>query len=235
MAQAAPAPTDAMLASQNLMRALFPAGVRSAFSDARHQPPAIYAEEAQSVAHAVPSRQREFALGRWCARAALAQHGVAPTAIPVAKDRSPVWPHGFVGSIAHCAGFVGAVVAHAEHIEAIGFDVEPAVPLDADLVPLVCTPAEMQWMQSAPPPAAADWGKVLFSAKEAIHKCIAPRSGVMLEFRDVEVSVRPLDGTFSSRLLTSAYPTLPNFARLLGRFAIGPVFVATAATIAASP
>jgi hypothetical protein len=57
---------------------------------------------------------------------------------------------------------------------------------------------------------------------------------VILEFRDVQVSLRPLDGTFSARLLAHGYPTLPDFSRVLGRFAIGPAFVSTAAIIAAS-
>jgi len=122
------------------------------------------------VTHAVPARQREFALGRSCARAALTQFGAVATAIPVGEDRSSVWPVGFVSSITHCAAFVGAVVARTDQIEATRFDVKPAVPIDADLVSLVRTEAEIRWTQGAPPPPAADWGKVFFAAKEAVQK-----------------------------------------------------------------
>lgn len=183
------------------------------------------------MVHAVPARQREFAIGRACARAALARFGVAATAIPVGERRAPVWPAGFVGSITHCRGFVGAVAARTDQLEAIGFDVEPAIPLEAGLLATICTDAEMRWLHTAPPLAAADWGTVIFSAKEAIHKCVAPRSGVTLGFREVELTLRPADGTFSASLLATGYPTLPDLARLIGRFAIGPAFVSTAAIV----
>jgi len=234
MNQGLPSQDDASHAGWVAMRALFPLGVHSAFSDARDEPPPLFEAEARSMANAVPARQREFALGRWCARAALGKAGLAAAAIPVRDDRSPAWPAGFVGSITHCAGFVGAVVARADVLEAIGFDVEPAEPLSADLARLVCTEAEISWMHRAPPPPSADWGKVLFCAKEAVHKCIAPRSGVMLDFREVEVNVYPLDGTFSARLATRDYPTLPDLSRLQGRFAVDSAFVSTAASISVS-
>lgn len=234
MDQAALHQDDRSRASWADIRALFPPSARAALSNGLADPAPLFDEEAAAVMRAVAARQREFAHGRACARAALIDLGRAPAPIPVARDRSPVWPSGIVGSIAHCAGFVGAVVAPADELEAIGFDVEPAVPLAADLVPLICTPSEVEWMRTAPAAPAADWGTVLFSAKESLHKCIAPRSNVMLDFREVAVSVFPSQGAFSARPLVGGAPTLPRFERIVGRFVVTPAFVATAAFILAS-
>jgi 4'-phosphopantetheinyl transferase EntD len=93
-----------------------------------------------------------------------------------------------VGSITHCKGFVGAVVARHSCLRAIGFDAELSEPLAADLVPLICTAAETEWIGSTPAPANPGWPKVLFSAKEAVHKCISPLYGIMLDFLDVTLT-----------------------------------------------
>ena len=67
--------------------------------------------EAQAIDHAVPKRRREFTAGRTAARRACARLGVWAGALPVAADRTPVWPEGVVGSISHsdlsCAVLAG--------------------------------------------------------------------------------------------------------------------------------
>src|SRR5437667_3257012 len=66
-----------------------------------------------TIEQAVPKRRLEFAAGRQCAHEAL--RVLAPldghSPIGIALDRSPVWPPGFVGSIAHTQGFASAAVA----------------------------------------------------------------------------------------------------------------------------
>src|SRR4051812_24879633 len=102
---------------------LFPDCARVVVADPGHaiDDTTLHPEEADAIKAAVPSRRHEFVLGRWCARQALAELGVMARAIPVGHQRMPVWPAGVVGSITHCRGFVGAVVAPADQLRAIGF------------------------------------------------------------------------------------------------------------------
>lgn len=213
------------------IRALFPSFVCAAFADSTEDPGPIHPDEAVSVENAVDSRRREFALGRRCARAALEALGVAAESIPAGADRSTIWPAGVVGSITHCRGFVGAVVASRLQIASIGFDVETAAPLNEELVSMICTPREMAWVREQPPSSSSDWPKVFFSAKESIHKCISPLSGIMLDFTDVNVTISPSLESFTAELIAEPQPQLPDFARLSGRLRVSDGYVFTGAVI----
>jgi 4'-phosphopantetheinyl transferase EntD len=183
-------------------------------------------EEADAIKAAVPSRRREFALGRWCAREALAALGVSPQPIPVGFQRRPIWPAGVVGSITHCTGFVAAVVAPSTELRAIGFDAELAIPLDADLVSMICTAQDVAWIQRAPQPPASGWPKLFFSAKESVHKCISPLFGRTLDFLDVRLHVDSPGSTFTVESANAAETSGIDLGALEGRFAIadGRVF-----------
>jgi 4'-phosphopantetheinyl transferase EntD len=182
--------------------------------------------EATAILAAVPSRRREFALGRWCAREALAALGVSPQPIPVGFQRRPIWPAGVVGSITHCRGFVAAVVAPSSELRAIGFDAEPAVPLDADLVPMIFTAQDVAWISRDPQPPAPGWPKLFFSAKESVHKCISPLFGRTLDFLDVRLHVDARGSTFTVESANTHETAGIDLGALEGRFTIadGRVF-----------
>jgi len=149
--------------------------------------PRLWPEEEILVAHAVPKRRNEFALGRAAARAALAKLDAPAGPIPANPDRTPVWPAGFAGSITHCDGFCGAVVARSQDIEGIGFDAETAGPLPADAQRIIYGPQEEAHFAALPAIAGLDWPKLAFSAKEAFYKCFYPVTHAPLNFRDVHV------------------------------------------------
>ncbi|HTE44651.1 MAG TPA: 4'-phosphopantetheinyl transferase superfamily protein [Gemmatimonadaceae bacterium] len=214
---------------------LFPSCVRVAFSDGREEPPALFPEEAEAVRDAVASRRREFALGRWCARRALTELGVAAQAIQVGQYRAPCWPADVVGSITHCTGFVGAAVAPTECLRAIGFDAERAESLDADIVSLICTPAEIAWARERQDGRELEWAKVIFSAKEAIHKCVWPLFGQLLDFLDVTLALDPVGHTFSARAATPAARAGADLACITGRVAVTKRLVFTCAFVESSP
>jgi 4'-phosphopantetheinyl transferase EntD len=123
----------------------------------------------------VPSRLREFTLGRHCARQAIQALGVNAEAIPKAADRSPVWQNGIVGSISHSAGHAGAVVAHSEAYAGLGLDIETRTPLSAEVAAMICRPNE-----TADP-------QLLFSLKEAVYKCIYPQLQHYVDFQEMEI------------------------------------------------
>lgn len=155
----------------------------------------LMAPEKACVRNAVDKRVREFTAGRACARRALARLGVRGHALVSGPDRAPVWPEGIVGSITHCRGFVAAAVARREGMRGLGIDAEPAEGVEEELIPLVCTPDERAWLGGR----EAAWSKAVFSAKEALFKCLHPVTGGWIDFLDVSLEVDAAAGRFAVR------------------------------------
>jgi 4'-phosphopantetheinyl transferase EntD len=185
---------------------LLPDGVSSAevFGDSGDPP--VLAEEEPAVSQAVPSRRREFATGRWCARRAMADAGIPPVAIPSGDGRAPVWPDGVIGSITHCAGYRAAAVARAGALTSLGIDAEPHAPLPAGVLTLIGLPDELRAIGENDPAIA--WDRLLFSAKESVYKAWYPLERRWLGFEQARVALSP-DGTFTARILIPAGPAIP--------------------------
>jgi 4'-phosphopantetheinyl transferase EntD len=214
-----------------MIEQLFPASVHTVTTTANAErlrpPPPLLPEEEPCIRRAVEKRRREFAAGRACARKALEAYGICNYPLLIGPDRAPVWPTGIVGSITHCDGFIGAAVARKGVIRGIGVDAEGAHPLDRELVKLVCSPQEREWIDAVPPPLYTNWPKLLFSAKEAAYKCLAPFCEKPLGFHDLEIVVHPAARRFAIRFYGHA--PLAHSERLLleGRFAISRLHVFT--------
>lgn len=145
----------------------------------------LFPEEAVAVQKAVPKRQREFRAGRTAARQTLSQLGLPEQVIPRASDRSPVWPHGIVGSISHSDHSAVAVTARQENMRSLGIDIEPLGGVGRELWQLLFTAAEQVILQEAPA-----WTPVLFFAiKEAFYKLQHPLTGRMITFLEVELTL----------------------------------------------
>lgn len=157
--------------------------------------------EAERVERAVPARRAEFATGRACARRALARLGVAPRPIPAGRRGEPCWPAGIIGSITHCAGYRGAVLARTEQIATIGIDAEPNAALPDGLLRLISVPQERDWLAGrAEAEPSVHWDRLLFCAKEAVYKAWYPLAERWLDFEDATVTIEPERGTFTARL-----------------------------------
>jgi 4'-phosphopantetheinyl transferase EntD len=170
---------------------LFPAGVITVTAADLTSEPALLPEERPLVARAVPARALEFAAGRSCARAALAELGCPPVAILAGQQREPVWPPGFVGSITHCQGHCAAAVVRrhpetAHGIAGLGLDAEPAQPLSEDARGLVCVARELEWIEQRRQDGLP-WDRFVFSAKESVFKCLFPIERRWIDLREVEV------------------------------------------------
>jgi 4'-phosphopantetheinyl transferase EntD len=171
---------------------LLPAAVRSRVAygaELDHAP--LYPEETEAVAKAVEKRRAEYAAGRACARAALAQFGHPPG--PILRDSSnrgaPVWPAGFVGSITHTDGYRAAAAARAADILTLGIDAEPhgALPVGV-LDVIVATAAERTGLDDLTRRhPEVRWDRLLFSAKETVYKAWYPFHRRMLGFKDAEL------------------------------------------------
>jgi enterobactin synthetase component D len=82
-----------------------------------------------ALENAAPKRKIQFLAGRLCARAAIGRLAPNPSdgALPRDADGCPVWPAGFVGSIAHAEAFATAAVALCGAARGLGVDVEPVM------------------------------------------------------------------------------------------------------------
>jgi 4'-phosphopantetheinyl transferase EntD len=214
------------------IRDLFPGAVAAAVATAASFEAPLLRGEETTVRTAVASRRREFAAGRDCARRALAQLGGPQGPIP-GRDRAPVWPSGFVGSISHCKGFCAAVAGRQADFASIGFDVENLSALSAAAARIILTPAETTTLTTAPPAPGLPWVTIAFSAKEAVYKSVHPLTRERLSFHDVALAFRP-DGRFSVEAAASDLSSAHLFPAIEGRWDVDADRVYTGACLRAA-
>lgn len=187
--------------------------------------------EARVIAAAVPSRRREFAAGRGCAHAVLAELGHHDWSLLPGPRREPLWPDGVVGSISHCPGLAVAVAARSAGTLAIGIDVETDAPLPANVVRSVMDTDEAQAIERlAAQDTMTPWGRLLFSAKESVYKAWYPLRHEWLGFEEAAVELST-DGTFLARIRRADTAPLPQVVS--GRWARGNGVVITALVLPA--
>jgi len=162
----------------------------------------LFPEEQRQVSDAAPKRRREFATARACARAALAELGIAPAAVPSGPKGEPKWPAGVVGSITHCRGYRACAVARSSELAALGIDAEPNEALPEGLLPDIALPPEREAIGRlmAEDPGTS-WDRLLFCIKESVYKAWFPLTGRWLGFEDAQVSIDRFDSSFVARLL----------------------------------
>jgi 4'-phosphopantetheinyl transferase EntD len=186
-------------------------------------------DEVPFAARFVAKRTREFAAGRVCARKALAELGVTPQAVPRGEIGEPVWPPGIVGSITHDRDYCVAAVHRARRLAGLGIDVASDEPLDHRLIDLVCSAAERDEL-AADADREDHAGKLLFSLKESIYKCLFPITRRRLDFRDLSIV---LDHAVGAAMIVSLGDLRSGHAgeAVIARYAIVPPCVFTAAWI----
>jgi 4'-phosphopantetheinyl transferase EntD len=190
------------------------------------EPPVLPADEALSIAKAVPRRRLEFAMGRHCARRAMAALGHATASMPRGLDRVPIWPDGLVGNITHTNHWVAAAVARRDHgFVAIGIDLEPAAALPPDLWASLYAPEEQARLTAVRGLTPGFLARLTFCMKEAAFKCRYALSHAMLEFADLAVDAEA--GTLGATYRT-VVPPFDVHDRLRGRFAISAEHIASA-------
>ena len=220
-----------------MIESILPNGVVSAelFAD----PPGLtpHPLEAPLVAKAVDKRKREFTSARHCARVAMEKLGVEPAPIMRGKSGAPQWPKGVVGSLTHCDGYRGAVLAYSMQVRSVGIDAEPHGPLPDGVLGAVSLEAEREWLATVGRDDV-HWDRVLFCAKEATYKAWEPLTGRWLGFEDAHITFErtgsgdDISGTFHSELLvpgeTVSGPPLRAFD---GRWMVAGGLVMTAISV----
>ncbi|MEO8900758.1 MAG: 4'-phosphopantetheinyl transferase superfamily protein [Polyangiaceae bacterium] len=183
-----------------------------------------------SLARAVPKRRIEHCAGRFCARQAMNVCSApnVQTAIGIGAHGEPLWPAGLVGSITHTHAFAAAAVALKHNARAIGFDAERVTQLSADVLDYIAVPAEIPALTLTSKMAANAVASVVFSAKEALFKCLYPEVQRYFDFRDAVIEALDANGHFTARLLVDLTPQLQQGSRFTGRFALADDRVYTA-------
>lgn len=212
----------------DLLATLFGPCVGVATADPSRPAAGLYPAEEAYLARAVEQRRREFASGRDCARTAMRTLGIAAQAVPAGADRAPIWPEEMVGSISHCDGLCGAVVARkADGFRSLGLDIEPAEPLEDDLMDTICNEQEVIWLETLPDPRRGLMARAIFSAKETVYKTQYPLTGLLIDFHAVSIQLDLATASFAARFHADASPFHVG-ERLQGRFAIDAGFIVTA-------
>lgn len=213
---------------------LFAAGVCAAELREPGDIDTLSERERRCVANAVLKRVQEFAAGRQCARAALAQLGITDFQLLAAADRQPLWPAGVIGSITHTRGYCAAVVASRARFAGLGLDAEQAQVVHEALWPQICTSAELTRLGQLPPSQRVRVATLMFSAKEAFYKAQYPLTGEWLHFRAVEVQAQDwlaASGSFEVRPRRQLVLEQHEFASVTGRFVFDRQFVIAAVAL----
>lgn len=197
---------------QNAITDLFPPGVTVNYSASCPPEAELLPAELEYTRNMVASRLQEFCHGRHCARLAMQQLGLPPAAVGKRPDRSPEWPAGVTGTIAHTGSVAAAAVARAEHCVSLGLDIERAGPLEAETARLIVRPDEEGGVHG-------NRARILFSIKESIYKCIHPVVRTYVDFQEMRVDLSGPPGSFG------AVPDTNNFdgamiAGLAGRYLV---------------
>lgn len=197
-----------------LSRVLMP-GVTGVETEDRGQPVELHPQEAVIVAQAGEKRRREFALGRFCAHAALLRLGRSQDVIGRGTDGAPQWPRAVRGSITHTTGYAAALVAPADRFAGIGVDAEHVGGVTEKLWPRLFDAGECAMLAGLDEMRRAIAATILFSAKEA---CLKAQGAGPFSFMDIHVA-----------LTDNAFRAHSKVGEMHGLSAVGGTLVVTAA------
>ena len=198
---------------------LFPSFVSFVSLAPGAQPDPLFPEEAAAIERAVEKRKLEFALGRTCARRALAALGVSPTPLRMNEDRSVAWPDQAWGSITHAEGFYAAAAAPRTQVRGLGIDAEVRARVEPRLWDHIASEREIAWFRSAPSAHEAnERATLLFSAKEAFYKAQFCVSEAWVGFHDAELTIDEAARAFEVELLIDAGDAFARGTRFSGRY-----------------
>ncbi|HQU08553.1 MAG TPA: 4'-phosphopantetheinyl transferase superfamily protein, partial [Opitutales bacterium] len=129
-------------------------------------------------------RKSEWAAGRHCAQQALRSLGASHGPLLSDATRAPIWPNGFMGSIAHTHHHAFAAVGKAVQGASIGIDVEIIDRLPIRLWSKTLVEAELQALTQMPESERGRYATAIFSLKEAFYKYQFPISQSWLGLLD---------------------------------------------------
>jgi 4'-phosphopantetheinyl transferase EntD len=177
----------------------------------------LFPEELAAIARAVDKRRREFTSVRACARRALAELGRPPAPLVPGERGAPQWPAGITGSMTHCDGYRGCVLARTADLASIGLDAEPNLALPDGVADVIALPAEREHVAAlAIARPGVCWDRLLFCAKESVYKAWYPLTGRWLGFEEATITFSAAgDGSSTSPAGTAPFGSGTFAARIL--------------------
>jgi 4'-phosphopantetheinyl transferase EntD len=166
--------------------------------------------------------------GRLCAAGALARAGAISTDVATGTEGEPLWPEGFIGSISHRDALSIVAVAQTSRVASLGVDIEPDVPCSPELVQRSCSQRELAQLARLEG-RVEELARVVFSAKETLHKLQFPLTRQPSGLRRVEVLLEP--GVFVARF-REPLPPFPAGFELRGRWQRAAGLIWTGASFA---
>jgi len=216
------------------LASLFPDCVRAACMRVQDAPLHIHDAELAFVKKAVEKRRREFSAGRCCAREALRQLGC--NAGPIAQDHNgaPLWPEDIVGAITHSSTYAAAAAARTSHLRGIGIDIETVSRVSAAIAGKILTePEKARLKHEADPHARQRLLALIFSAKEAVYKCLHPIAQTRIGFEDACIACDPSQSVIRIQLSARVRPVFQGLQSLPGRYCFFDDTVCAAVWLAA--
>ena len=124
-------------------------------------------------------------------------------------DRTPCWPRGIVGSIAHNSDTCVAVVGEKNSWSSIGIDIETNTGIEEQFWDVICNPEELRFIRDQHPSEQPLFAKKLFVAKEAFYKWYFAQIRTILDFQSVSIQWRSNTSEFNASIVGSVN-TQPN-------------------------
>jgi 4'-phosphopantetheinyl transferase EntD len=151
----------------------------------------LSAREAAVLVDVAAKRRREFATARALVREGLERFfGMRGFDLLNAEDRSPIWPVGIAGSIAHSDTRAWVALVDAAY-GTVGIDGEHREELEQRLWHLTLRDEEQADLATLEPSIRGRHALILFSAKEALYKAQYPRSRAYMGYMALQVELEP--------------------------------------------
>ncbi|WP_434299317.1 4'-phosphopantetheinyl transferase family protein [Corallococcus exiguus] len=182
------------------------APLRTALAELRERSPAVCmaaalgslrsnvdpSEEACAT-HMTPLRRAEFIGGRLAIRQALQDAGHAAPVVVADGQGVPLFPEGYVGSIAHKHGRAVAIAAKTTTADGLGIDLEFDENCDEEsLVAEIITEVERPGLAAirAAEPTVLSPATLVLAAKESVYKAVFQITRTKFDFDDAELTFR---------------------------------------------
>lgn len=161
----------------------------------------------EKILRAVPKRQAEFISGRLACSHAIENLRGVQVWVKSKATREPDWPAGIVGSISHNDHVAVAVVGKTQDFLGLGYDLEECESEKSnDFLAPIYTEKD-HTLKDQLPMEPEVFSYLLFSAKEALFKCLFPTVKVMFGFECCYMSELQLEsGSFFLTLTSDLHP-----------------------------
>ncbi|MBL6735067.1 MAG: 4'-phosphopantetheinyl transferase superfamily protein [Shewanellaceae bacterium] len=169
------------------------------------------------IQQACRSRQASFLAGRLIATSCLQAINAASLQVQVGRQREPLWPKGYAGSITHKNNIVAAISAPSA-MGGVGIDYEHWLPPNkaTKLARAILSPDEYEQQRHH---VSSKHMTLCFSAKETLFKALYPQVQAHFGFQAARItSVQWQEGTYIIELLEQLTADLSANRAFQGHF-----------------